>query len=388
MTFQLLALCFGNFIIGTGTMIVPGMLPALAEGLNVSLPVAGQLVTVFAISIGITAPILSGATSRYDRRLLLVGIMLLYFVGHLVSALVSSHTVMMVVRGITAISAGLYVAQAASAAALLVPSEDRGRTMAFVFLGWSIAAVFGLPAGAYVGATLGWRTGFELVAAGCLISAIWLWFALPSGLRVTPIDRAMWGRLFRHPSVLLVASVTIFITAGQFVIFPYFVAGAIALVQATPLKVSILLATYGVFGLAGNLVSGRLCDRLGAQRVVMGMLVFLMASQFIWTSSQGVYMLMALSMAVLGIGSFSSNSSQQVRLATLAPELASVTIAFNSSAVYIGQAVGTSVASVILARMSGAEAYAALGWGAASMTLLAMAVSWFASVRSRRPAGA
>ena len=388
MTFQLLALCFGNFIIGTGTMIVPGMLPALAEGLNVSLPVAGQLVTVFAISIGITAPILSGATSRYDRRLLLVAIMLLYFVGHLVSAWVSSHTVMMVVRGITAISAGLYVAQAASAAALLVPSEDRGRTMAFVFLGWSIAAVFGLPAGAYVGATLGWRTGFELVAAGCLISAIWLWFALPSGLRVTPIDRAMWGRLFRHPSVLLVASVTIFITAGQFVIFPYFVAGAIALVQATPLKVSILLATYGVFGLAGNLVSGRLCDRLGAQRVVMGMLVFLMASQFIWTSSQGVYMLMALSMAVLGIGSFSSNSSQQVRLATLAPELASVTIAFNSSAVYIGQAVGTSVASVILARMSGAEAYAALGWGAASMTLLAMAVSWFASVRSRRPAGA
>jgi predicted MFS family arabinose efflux permease len=388
MTFQLLALCFGNFIIGTGTMIVPGMLPALAEGLNVSLPVAGQLVTVFAVSIGITAPILSGATSRYDRRLLLVGIMLLYFVGHLVSALISSHTVMMVVRAITAISAGLYVAQAASAAALLVPSEDRGRTMAFVFLGWSIAAVFGLPAGAYVGATLGWRTGFGLVAAGCLISTIWLWFALPAGLRVTPIDRAMWGRLFRHPSVLLVASVTIFITAGQFVIFPYFVAGAIALVQATPLKVSILLATYGVFGLAGNLVSGRLCDRLGAQRVVMGMLAFLMASQFIWTSSQGVYMLMALSMAVLGIGSFSSNSSQQVRLATLAPELASVTIAFNSSAVYIGQAVGTSVASVILARMSGPEAYAALGWGAASMTLLAMAVSWFASVRSRRPAGA
>ena len=71
MTSQLLALCFGNFIIGTGTMIVPGMLPALAEGLNVSLPVAGQLVTVFAVSIGITAPILSGATSRFDRRLLL-----------------------------------------------------------------------------------------------------------------------------------------------------------------------------------------------------------------------------------------------------------------------------------------------------------------------------
>lgn len=385
MTFQLLALCFGNFIIGTGTMIVPGMLPALAEGLNVSLPVAGQLVTVFAVSIGISAPILSGATSRFDRRLLLVAIMTLYFVGHLVSALISSHALMMVVRGITAISAGLYVAQAASAAALLVPPEDRGRTMAFVFLGWSIAAVFGLPAGAYVGATLGWRTGFGLVAAGCLISAIWLWFALPSGLRVTPIDRAMWGRLFRHPSVLLVASVTIFITAGQFVIFPYFVAGAIALVQATPLKVSILLATYGVFGLLGNLVSGRLCDRLGAQRVVMGMVAFLMVSQFIWTTSQGVYMLMALSMAVLGIGSFSSNSSQQVRLATLAPELASVTIAFNSSAVYIGQAVGTSVASVILARMSGAEGYAALGWGAASMTLLAMALSWFASVRSRRP---
>ena len=78
MTPRLIALCFGNFMIATGTFIVPGMLPALAEGLNVSMPVAGQLVTVFAVTIGVTAPALSGITSRHDRRLLLVATMLLF----------------------------------------------------------------------------------------------------------------------------------------------------------------------------------------------------------------------------------------------------------------------------------------------------------------------
>ena len=388
MTPRLIALCFGNFMIATGTFIVPGMLPALAEGLNVSMPVAGQLVTVFAVTIGVTAPVLSGLTSRHDRRLLLVGTMLLFFAGHLASALISTHALMMVVRAVTSISAGLYVAQAASTAALLVPAENRGRAMAFVFLGWSIAAVFGLPIGSYIGATLGWRTGFGIVAAGCLISALWLWFVLPSGLRVTPIDRAMWGKLFRHPALLPVACVTIFATAGQFVIFPFFVAAARALVEATPLMVSLLLGAYGVFGLVGNLFSGRLCDRFGAPRIVMLMLGFMLAGQLIWTGTQDAFLVMALSLGVVGIGSFSANSSQQVRLAGLAPELASVSIAFNSSAVYIGQAVGTSVASLILAHGGssngiGSGVYALLGWGAAALTAAGMAMSWFASSRSR-----
>ena len=388
MSHRLIALCFGNFMIGTGALIVPGMLPYIAEGLGVSMPVAGQLITVFAVTIAITAPVLSGATSRFDRRALMVATLLLYFAGHLASSLISSHVLMMVVRALTSVSAGLYVAQAAATAALLVAPEERGKAMAFVFLGWSISAVIGLPAGSYVGATLGWRAGFGMVAAGSLASALWLWFVLPPGLRVAPFDRAMWGVLFRHPAVLLVVGVTVLSISGQFVIFPFFVAAARALVEATPLMVSLLLGAYGVFGLLANLVSGRLCDRYGAHRAVMGLLAFMLVSQLIWTGAQGSFTIMALSLGVLGVGSFSSNSSQQVRLAGLAPELATVSIAFNSSAVAVGQAIGTSVASLMLANLEGTAAYATLGWGAATLTGMAMALSWFAASRSRTVAAA
>jgi len=379
---QLLALCFGNFIIGTGTMIVPGMLPSLAQGLGVSLPVAGQLITVFAVTIAVTAPFLSGLTSRFDRRALIVAVQLLFFAGHAAAALVSTHGAMLVVRAFTSISAGLYVAQAAAIAALLTPAEHRGRAMAFVFLGWSIAAVVGLPLGAYVGAAIGWRTGFALVAAGALVSALWLWMALPAGLRVKAIDGAMWRALFRHPAVLPTAGVTVFAASAQFVLFAYFVAAAQALVNASSLQVSLLIVCYGVTGVAGNAVCGALCDRFGAERVVMASLALMLLAQAIWPLSQGGLIFMGLALAVMGSGAFSSNSAQQVRLAGLSPALAPVSIAFNSSAIYIGQALGTSAAGLILAQVAGVEGYVQLAWGGAAFLVIGMALSWFASRRA------
>src|SRR5262245_40609440 len=118
---SLLALAFGNFMIGTGTLIVPGMLPQLAEGLGVSLSHAGLLVTAFAATVCVGAPILATATSRFDRRSLLAATLALYFAGHLAAALVSSYSAMLAVRIVSSAGAALFTAQAAAAAALIVP---------------------------------------------------------------------------------------------------------------------------------------------------------------------------------------------------------------------------------------------------------------------------
>src|SRR5882762_2244688 len=180
---SLAALAFGNFVVGTGTLIVPGMLPHLAESLGVSLPVAGQLITAFAVTICVAAPLLAGATSRYDRRALLVAMQLILFLGHLGAALVSSFMPMLGVRIVAAIGAALFTAQAAATAALLVPPQERGRAIAFVFLGWSASGVLGLPLGSYIGATFGWRAGFGLVAALASIGAAAVWITLPGADR-------------------------------------------------------------------------------------------------------------------------------------------------------------------------------------------------------------
>jgi predicted MFS family arabinose efflux permease len=368
---QLVALCFGNFIIGTGALIVPGMLPSLAEGLGVSLPQAGQLITVFAVTVALTAPLLSGLTSRFDRRNLIVAVQLLYFAGHAAAALVSTHGAMLVVRAVTSVSAGLYVAQAAATAALLSPSEHRGRAMAFVFLGWSIAAVVGLPLGAYVGASIGWRMGFALVAAGSLASALWLRWVLPDGLFVKPMDRAMWGQLFRHPAILPAVGVTALSASAQFVLFAYFVSAAHTLVNASAGQVSLLIACYGATGVAGNAVCGSLCDRYGPGRIVLLTVAVMLAAQFIWPWSPGSMAVLALAMAVMGLGGFASNSAQQVRLAALSPALAPVSVAFNSSAIYVGQAAGTSVASGVLAHQNAGAGGVLLGVVVALLSIAA-----------------
>ena len=122
---RLLVLCFGNFIIGTGTLIVPGMLPAIARGLDVSVPVAAQLITAFAFTVCISAPPLAALTARYDRRSLLVTVQLLFALGHFASVFATGLHVLMALRVFTSVGAALFTAQAASAAALLVPAERR-----------------------------------------------------------------------------------------------------------------------------------------------------------------------------------------------------------------------------------------------------------------------
>src|SRR5258706_531198 len=231
---SLLALCFGNFVIGTGTLIVPGMLPQLADGLAVSLPIAGLLVPAFAAAVCVSAPLLAAATSRLDRRALLAGMQLVFFAGHAAAALVSSFAPMLVLRVLTSVGAALFTAQAAAAAALLVRPEARGRAIALVFLGWSIASVAGMPLGAYVGAVWGWREGFALVAAAALVGAIAVWLFVPAGVRVPPVSGAIWRSIVGNPGVLANVGVTSLFAAAGFALLSYFVPAARGFLHASP----------------------------------------------------------------------------------------------------------------------------------------------------------
>jgi predicted MFS family arabinose efflux permease len=379
----LIALGFGNFVIGTGTLIVPGMLPQLAEGLDVSLPVAGQLVTAFAAAVCLGAPLLAGVTSRLDRRALLVAMQLVFVAGHLGAALLSSFWPMLAVRILTSVGAALFTAQAASAAALLVPAEQRGRAIAFVFLGWSIASVAGLPIGSYVAAVWGWRAGFALVAAGAAIGAAAIWLILPGGLRVQPVTAAMWRSILRDPVLTASVGVTALFAGANFALFAYFVPAARSYLGASPELVSGLLAVFGIAGLAGNMLAVRYMDRLGAANVVMLCLLSMLAAQLLWPWSQGSVTLVTLVMVACGLGVFACNSAQQTRLAAIAPAAASVSIALNSSAIFLGQAVGPAAGGVLIAHVPGNEGFALIAAISVPLLLAAIGLSYFASLRMR-----
>jgi len=145
MPHSLWALMVGNFVIGTGVMAVPGTLNDISDSLQVSVPQAGQLITAGAILMGVGAPLFASLVAGWDRRRLLTLSLLWYAVFMAISALAPSYGWLLVLRVLAVIPPAIFTPQAAACVGLLVPEKQRGKAITFVFLGWSVASVLGMP---------------------------------------------------------------------------------------------------------------------------------------------------------------------------------------------------------------------------------------------------
>ena len=377
----LLPLLFGNFVIGTGVMVVPGTLNDISSSLAVSVAAAGQLITAAALVMCIGAPLFASVVAGWDRRRLLALSMLWYAVLLALSALMPDFGSLMLARVLAVVSPAIFTPQAASCVGLLVAPAQRGRAITFVFLGWSAASVLGMPLGALLGGTLGWRSAFAFVALLSLLSAIWVWRALPNGITPPALSRAAWGETLKSKALMLCLTVTLLFSAGQFVLFSYFAPYYKAMLQITPLQLSLLFAWFGAFGLLGNVVMSRHVDRIGAPRAVMWGVGSMAVSLLLWPL--GTSLLLAALIAVpWALGCFASNSAQQARLAGIAPALASASIALNTSAMYAGQALGAGSGGWLIAH----DGMLSLHWFGLAGLLASMAMSWWATRQpSHRP---
>ncbi|MBL8533715.1 MAG: MFS transporter [Betaproteobacteria bacterium] len=337
---RLLALCLGNVVIGTGTMVVQGMLPVLASGLDIGLHSAGRLIAAFAFTVCVFTPLLAAWLSRLDRRWLLSGALALFAVGHLASALATSYGWMLITRVVSALSAGLFTSQAAGATRLLVPPEKQGGAVAMVFLGWGIAGVVGMPLSAWLAEHYGWQSPLWLVAISAAIVAVWVAGVLPAKLHTPPIDRRAWWSLARDRAVVAIIALTAIHSTGQFVVFAYIAPILKLRTGASAEGVTLTLALFGVTGIVGNILAVRYMDRMGTDRVALFALLAMLAGHAVMAVAGFGPLAMMAALALWGLGCFSVNSAQQARLLHTAPMLASVSIALNSSAMYLGQALG------------------------------------------------
>jgi len=362
---------FGNLAIGTGVMIVAGVLSELATDLSISPPVAGQLISVAALVMALGAPIAAAATSRFDRRLLLTATLVWYAAGLIVSALAVTFAQLLVLRMVTVISAAIFTPQAAATAALLASPETRGRAMAFTFLGWSIASVFGVPVGSWLSGAFGWRVAFIVTGLLSAAGGLAVMLTLPAGLRVERLSLRSWIEVARHPLLPSVLLVTVLMASGQFGVFAFIAPYLLWLVGADANGRALALAWFGVFGLIGNVLVARRIDALGADRAVQLTLISVLVGVALLPAGKDLVVVAALALAVWGLGLFGSNSAQQVRLAGIAPPLASASIALNTSSIYLGQAIGTAGGGVVYAH-TGIDY---LSWFGLALIVLALAVS-------------
>jgi MFS transporter, DHA1 family, inner membrane transport protein len=368
------AMVFGNFVIGTGVLLPAGLLNQLSSELNVDNATAGLLLLVGGVVVGIGAPVLAMLTTRVDRRLLLTLSMLLYAIGHLASAFVNDFWSLLIIRALMISGAGIFSPQAAATVGLLVSNERRASAIAFVFIGWSAASVGGIPIGALLGDWIGWRMVFALMAGLSVLSAVAVWFTVPPKLYGVPLNLKSWVSVFTSPALQCVLLVTLFSFSGQITVLGYLGPILKQSTHATTVQISLAFAIAGAAGVLGNTLGSKMVRSVAVDRVIAIALVSLCVGFAVFTLLFGNYWGMIFGMALWGLGTFSSNSLQQSRLVQLAPPLASATVALNTSAVYLGQAIGSGVGGQIL--KNGASPL--LGWTALGFLILALITSLYA----------
>jgi MFS transporter, DHA1 family, inner membrane transport protein len=362
------ALMFGNLVTGSTILAPAGMLIELSSDLGVTVHTAGLLVTFGAMVLCIGSPLTAWLTSRIERRTLLTATLAVLALGNAASAFAPGYATLLVLRLIMLAIGALYTPQAAGTAALIVPAEKRGGTIAYVFLGWSLAAAVGLPLTTFVASRYGCRAAYGGISVIGVLSFLLLMWRLPAGLRGMPVDLKTWTDLGRNRVIIVLLAITALLMSGQFAVFTYMGPLLSRLTQAGPDAVGLVFAVYGVCGFVGIVIVSNVVDSWGALKTSILCVSLVLAGISGWALSAGFYPLMACSTAIWGLGFASSNSMQQVRLVAAAPALASASVSLNTSFLYVGQAIGSAIGGLLYAH----DLLYGIGYAGAAFVALAL----------------
>jgi DHA1 family inner membrane transport protein len=374
------ALMFGNIVTGCSVLAPAGMLIELSSDLGVTVRDAGLLITFGAVMLCVGSPLTAWLTSRIDRRMLLTTTLAVLAVTNAASAFAPDYATLLVIRLIMLAVGVLYTPQAAGTAALIVSAEKRGSTIAYIFLGWSLAAAVGLPLITFVASHYGWRAVYGGIGViGCLSFLLLAW-RLPGGLVGARVDLKTWTDVARNRMIVVLLLITTVQMSGQFVVFTFMGPLLTKLTHAGPNEVGLVFALYGIFGFIGIAIATRIVDSWGPYKTSVLFTVLMLTGLTGWALSAGIYPLMAGSVALWGLGFASTNSMQQVRLVAAAPALASASVSLNTSVLYIGQAVGSAIGGVLYARD--------LLYGAGYVSMGFVALALIAVIYSGRLSGA
>jgi len=360
-------LALGSFATGSGLLVVAGIVPRIATDLHVSIAAGGQVITVFSLAFALLAPLLAACTGRIPRRPLLIAALALFVFANLLSALAPTYASLLATRIVAAAAMALYTPNAAAVAANLVPPRYRGRALAIVLGGMSLATIFGVPLGTAVGSWLGWRATFATVAAIGACALVGLALALPAVHALPPASLAERLALLRRPAVLGNLAVTMLTTGGIIGLYTYL---ATVLAHTAGVRGALLAVVLLVYGLGGGLgtgISGRAVDRFGALRVLVAALSVIVLTEALVPLATTAATA-SLLLFVWGAAGWAFSIPQQYRLLALAPAQPSVAVSLHTSASYLGQAIGAALAGAALGRLAPSPERLAL-FGAASVAL-------------------
>ncbi|MGA4720645.1 MFS transporter [Fictibacillus nanhaiensis] len=348
----LLALAISAFGIGTTEFVPVGLLSSLASDLNISITLAGLLISGYAMGVAFGAPVLTALTNKMNRKTLLLLLMVVFIAGNMVAALSTSFTLLLIARFITAFSHGVFFSIGATIAADLVPEHKRASAIAFMFTGLTVATVTGVPLGTFIGQTFGWRATFWAVALLGVVAIIASAILVPKDLKEAPPSSLKdQFKIIKNGRLLLAFAITALGYGGTFVAFTYLAPILEDVTGYAPKSVSWILLGYGIAVAIGNTVGGKAADK-NPTKALFWMFVVQAVILVILTFTAPFKIAGTVTIFLLGLLAFMNVPGLQVYVVKLAeryvPSAVNVASAINIAAFNLGIAIGASVGGLIV----------------------------------------
>ena len=362
-----------------------GLLPQIAEGVDVPIPTAGHLISAYALGVVVGAPVLAFLGARLPRRGLLVALMAVYAGSNALSALAGGYGLLLLARFLSGVPHGAYFGVASLVAAGLAPRGREGRAVAMVMIGLSVANVVGVPATTWMGQHLGWRSAFWAAASLAVLTAVLVTAFVP----VSPGNAEATGRrelrLFAEPQAWLTLLAGAIGFGGMFALYSYIAEVVTKVGGLADGAVPVFLLAFGLGMVAGTYVAGHLADwsvfrSLLGSSLAMALLLLTyaaLAPAGWWALLPAFLVAVASSVLVVNL---------QLRLMTVAGEAQTLGAAMNHSSLNVGNALGAWLGGIVIAAGWGYRAPALVGVALALAGLGVLALSRRASGRPRRAA--
>jgi DHA1 family inner membrane transport protein len=364
---SLFALAAGAFGIGTTEFAPMGLLPVIAADLHVSIPTAGLLVTGYALGVVVGAPLLTLPTERVPRKWLLLGLMALFTLGNLLSALSPSYTVLLAARVVTSLCHGAFFGVGSVVA-------KHASAVAGMFMGLTIANIGGVPLATWVGQNLGWRVAFAGIAGLGVIAILAIQLALPKLAAGPPSNVGQELGVIRRPEVLLALATTVLGSGAMFTVFTYIAPILQSEAHASESVITLALVIFGVGLTMGNWLGGHFADRALHLTLVV-VLASLTALLVLFAFTMRSPLPAIATVFAWGVATFALVPSLQTRIMSVAADAPTLASSLNIGAFNLGNAAGAALGGGVIRLDFGypwvAVAGAAMAAGALVLVLAA-----------------
>ncbi len=384
MPIALLALTAGAFGIGTTEFVIMGLLMQVSTDLQVSITAAGLLISGYALGVAVGAPVLTIATRKLPRKTVLLALMAIFTLGNLACALAPNYDMLMAARVVTSLAHGTFFGVGSVVATGLVAPERRASAIAIMFTGLTAATLLGVPFGAWLGLQFGWRAAFWAVTLiGVLALAVLALFVPRVKGEAQPAPLREELSVLARPQVLLGLAMTVLGFAGVFVVFTYIQPLLTQLTGLSESAVSPILLVFGGGLAVGNILGGRLADR-APMAAILGTLAVLAVVLGAMQFTIGTPFTAVVFVGLLGVASFATVAPMQLRVLEKASGAGqNLASSLNIAAFNLGNALGAWVGGMVIDHGPGLRA---LGWVAALLTLVGLAIAlWSRSLERREP---